>query len=54
MDSRRHGSGNGIRDHRHALESIKEHGIIQPIIVRKSGERYKIIAGERRFRAARS
>ena len=35
-------------------ESIKEHGIIQPIIVRKSGERYKIIAGERRFRAARS
>ncbi len=35
-------------------ESIKEHGIIQPIIVRKSGERYIIIAGERRFRAARS
>ena len=34
-------------------ESIKEHGIIQPIIVSKSGKSYKIIAGERRWRAAR-
>ena len=34
-------------------ESIKEHGIIQPIIVSKSGNSYKIIAGERRWRAAR-
>ncbi|MEG0370927.1 MAG: ParB/RepB/Spo0J family partition protein [Clostridium sp.] len=34
-------------------ESIKIHGIIQPIIVRKEGEFYKIIAGERRFRAAK-
>jgi len=34
-------------------ESIKEHGIIQPIIVSKSGKIYKIIAGERRWRAAR-
>lgn len=32
--------------------SIKEHGIIQPIIVEKSGEDYFIIAGERRTRAA--
>jgi len=32
--------------------SIKEHGIIQPILVRKEGSKYKIIAGERRFRAA--
>ena len=32
--------------------SIKEHGIIQPIIVEKSGEEYFIIAGERRTRAA--
>jgi ParB family chromosome partitioning protein len=34
-------------------ESIKEHGIIQPIIVSKHGNTYKIIAGERRWRAAR-
>ena len=35
-------------------DSIKEHGIIQPIIVRKNGDRFIIIAGERRFRAARA
>lgn len=34
-------------------ESIKEHGIVQPIIVRKEGNAYKIVAGERRWRAAR-
>lgn len=34
-------------------ESIKENGVVQPIIVVKSGESYKIIAGERRWRAAR-
>lgn len=34
-------------------ESIKEHGIIQPLVVRKSGKKYEIIAGERRFRAAK-
>lgn len=34
-------------------ESIVEHGIIQPIVVRKNGDRYEIIAGERRWRAAR-
>lgn len=34
-------------------ESIKEHGIIQPIIVVKNGEMYKIVAGERRWRAAK-
>jgi ParB family chromosome partitioning protein len=32
--------------------SIKEHGIIQPIVVRKTGDSYQIIAGERRWRAA--
>jgi len=32
-------------------ESIKEHGVIQPIIVRKIDDGYEIIAGERRFRA---
>ena len=33
--------------------SIKTHGIVQPLIVKERGERYMIIAGERRFRAAR-
>ncbi len=33
--------------------SIKNHGIVQPIVVRKAGDRYTIIAGERRYRAAR-
>ena len=34
-------------------ESIKVHGVIQPIIVVKKGERYMIIAGERRYRASK-
>ncbi|MEA4870430.1 MAG: ParB/RepB/Spo0J family partition protein [Christensenella sp.] len=34
-------------------ESIRVHGIVQPLIVKKKGSRYMIIAGERRFRAAR-
>ncbi|MCX7903627.1 MAG: ParB/RepB/Spo0J family partition protein [Caloramator sp.] len=34
-------------------ESIKAHGVIQPIIVKKEGDFYKIIAGERRWRAAK-
>ncbi len=33
-------------------QSIKENGIIQPIVVRKNGAEYEIIAGERRWRAA--
>lgn len=33
--------------------SIKEHGIIQPIIVTKKGDLYTIVAGERRWRAAK-
>ena len=35
-------------------ESIKEHGIIQPILLKKDGENYSIIAGERRWRAAKA
>lgn len=34
--------------------SIKQHGIVQPLIVAKNGSQYIIIAGERRFRAAQS
>ncbi len=34
-------------------QSISEHGIIQPIVVNKVGEFYSIVAGERRWRAAK-
>lgn len=34
-------------------ESIKQHGVITPITVRRTGDTYQIIAGERRWRAAR-
>lgn len=34
-------------------DSISKHGVIMPIIVNKSGDRYMIIAGERRFRASK-
>ncbi len=33
--------------------SIREHGVVQPIIVRPDGDSYQLIAGERRLRAAR-
>jgi ParB family chromosome partitioning protein len=32
--------------------SIRQHGIVEPILVRKEGGRYRILAGERRWRAA--
>ncbi|MDN4071433.1 ParB/RepB/Spo0J family partition protein [Fictibacillus terranigra] len=34
-------------------DSIKEHGVLQPIIARKSIKGYEIVVGERRFRAAK-
>ncbi|MEO7318792.1 MAG: ParB/RepB/Spo0J family partition protein [Chthoniobacteraceae bacterium] len=34
------------------VESIRQHGIIQPLIVRRRGDRFELIAGERRWRAA--
>lgn len=34
------------------VESVRQHGIIQPLIVRQAGSRYELIAGERRWRAA--
>ncbi|MGH2500323.1 MAG: ParB/RepB/Spo0J family partition protein [Candidatus Limnocylindria bacterium] len=33
--------------------SIREHGVLQPILVRPAGERFEIIAGERRWRASK-
>lgn len=34
------------------VDSIKEHGVLQPVLVRPKGDNYEIIAGERRWRAA--
>lgn len=35
-------------------ESIKEHGVLQPIILRKKGKLFEIVVGERRFRASKA
>ncbi|OFW10612.1 MAG: hypothetical protein A3G20_06665 [Acidobacteria bacterium RIFCSPLOWO2_12_FULL_59_11] len=37
---------------RELSESIKTHGVVQPVVVRQQGDRYTLIAGERRWRAA--
>lgn len=34
-------------------ESIRQHGVVQPLIVQREGNIYKIVAGERRWRASR-
>lgn len=34
-------------------DSIKEHGVLQPIVVTKEGNKYQIVAGERRWRASK-
>ena len=34
-------------------QSISEHGVLQPLIVRQKGNKYQIVAGERRYKAAR-
>lgn len=34
-------------------QSVKEHGVLQPILVVQDGDRYKVIAGERRLRASK-
>jgi ParB family chromosome partitioning protein len=35
-------------------DSIRQHGVLQPIVVRKVGERYELLVGERRWRASRA
>lgn len=35
-------------------ESIRNHGVLQPLVVRAVGDRYQLVAGERRLRAARA
>jgi ParB family chromosome partitioning protein len=42
----------GEEELKELANSIREHGIIEPIIVQKNGDDYTIIAGERRYRAA--
>jgi ParB family chromosome partitioning protein len=41
-------------DQKQLIASIKQSGIIQPIVVRKADNGYEIIAGERRWRAAQA
>ena len=35
-------------------DSIEQHGVLQPVVVRKLGDRYQLLVGERRWRAARA
>ena len=35
-------------------KSVKQYGVLQPILVKKNGDRYEIVAGERRWRAAQA
>ena len=32
-------------------DSIRQHGVLQPVVVRRAGERYQLVVGERRWRA---
>jgi len=34
--------------------SIKTHGVLQPLVVRQQGDRFQLVAGERRLRAAQA
>ncbi len=38
---------------RELAESIKRHGVLQPVVVRRAGDRYELVLGERRLRAAK-
>jgi ParB family chromosome partitioning protein len=35
-------------------DSIRRHGVLQPVVVRRAGERYELVVGERRWRASRA
>ncbi len=47
---RRHFNEDSLQE---LADSIKQHGVIEPLIVQKRGKTYEIVAGERRWRAAR-
>jgi ParB family chromosome partitioning protein len=36
------------------VDSLRRHGVLQPVVVREAGDRYELIVGERRWRAARA
>lgn len=38
---------------RELAESIRRHGVLQPVVVRRAGDRYQLVLGERRLRAAK-
>lgn len=38
----------------HLAASIRVHGVLQPVVVRRVGERYELVVGERRWRASRA
>ncbi|MCS6873684.1 MAG: ParB/RepB/Spo0J family partition protein [Pyrinomonadaceae bacterium] len=42
----------GQKELEELAQSIKENGVVQPVVVRRVGEKYQLIAGERRWRAA--
>ena len=51
-------SSNPIRDHDDEdlsglMASIKQHGLLEPIIVRPKGKRFEVVAGNRRLRACK-
>ncbi|MFZ4648967.1 MAG: ParB/RepB/Spo0J family partition protein [Patescibacteria group bacterium] len=48
---RRYFSEESLRD---LMESIRQHGILQPIVVTKTGDKYELIAGERRLRSVKA
>ncbi len=50
LQPRQHFSREGLEELR---DSIAQHGVLQPLTVRARGERFELIAGERRLRAAR-
>ena len=50
LQPRQHFSREGLEELR---DSIAQHGVLQPLTVRLKGDRYELIAGERRLRAAR-
>ena len=50
LQPRQHFSREGLEELR---DSIAQHGVLQPLTVRQKGERFELIAGERRLRAAK-
>jgi ParB family chromosome partitioning protein len=54
IDPNPHQARNELGDIQELMASIKSKGVLEPILVRPLGERYEIIAGERRYRASRN